>query len=105
MVSHVNKKDEVIKFVSDAQGKLVVLDFYAEWCGPCKRIAPVVEQLSTQYPDVKFAKIDVDQDSECSAHYKVNCMPTFVFFKNGTEVERFSGADETKLRSAITKYK
>ncbi|CAL8075444.1 unnamed protein product [Calicophoron daubneyi] len=104
MVSHVDKKEEVKKFIDEGKEKLVVLDFFATWCGPCRAIAPEVEELSKKYPNVKFGKVDVDVDEECSSEYKIECMPTFVFFKEGKEIERFSGADSAKLKAVIEKY-
>lgn len=64
-------------------GKMVVLDFYAEWCKPCEAMGPIIENLSDDYNEVVFAKIDVDVNRELAATYSVRNIPTLMFFKNG----------------------
>jgi thioredoxin 1 len=84
----------------------VVVDYYAQWCGPCKRFSPLYEKLSKEWPSVIFYKVDVDviELSETVSEQKVECMPTFVFYKNGKEVERLTGAcDERKFVSILQK--
>ncbi|XP_069486948.1 uncharacterized protein [Ambystoma mexicanum] len=78
---------------------LVVIDFTAVWCGPCKKIAPIFEALSTTYTDVIFLKVDVDCNEELVARYAVTAMPTFVFIKNCKEIDRMTGYDPTKLET------
>nr|2VIM_A Chain A, THIOREDOXIN [Fasciola hepatica]CAB65014.1 thioredoxin (TRX) [Fasciola hepatica] len=93
------------KLINENKGRLIVVDFFAQWCGPCRNIAPKVEALAKEIPEVEFAKVDVDQNEEAAAKYSVTAMPTFVFIKDGKEVDRFSGANETKLRETITRHK
>ncbi|XP_058804043.1 thioredoxin-2 [Phymastichus coffea] len=88
-----------------AGSKLVVIDFFATWCGPCKLIAPKLEELSQELTDVVFLKIDVDKLEDASQEYDISSMPTFVFIKNGAEVERFSGANIDKVKATINKLK
>jgi thioredoxin 1 len=71
----------------------VVIDFFATWCGPCKKIAPAFEQLATVYPSIVFLKVDVDESAELVDTYGVQAMPTFVFLKDGVVVKRIEGAD------------
>jgi thioredoxin 1 len=71
----------------------VVIDFFATWCGPCKKIAPAFEQLATVYPSIVFLKVDVDESAELVDKYGVQAMPTFVFVKDGIVVKRIEGAD------------
>jgi thioredoxin 1 len=71
----------------------VVIDFFATWCGPCKKIAPAFEQLANVYPTIVFLKVDVDESAELVDHYGVQAMPTFVFLKDGVVVKRIEGAD------------
>lgn len=87
-------------------GKLVVVDFYADWCGPCKMIAPKVEELSKldENKDVIFCKVNVDEAEEIAAKYGIEAMPTFLFFKN-TQVDSFKGADIDKLKQFVGKYR
>ncbi|MBD3233386.1 MAG: thioredoxin [candidate division Zixibacteria bacterium] len=83
-----NWDDEVLK--SDLP---VVIDFWAEWCGPCRMVAPIVEELSDEYNGkVKFGKLDVDNNSGTAARYGIRSIPTLLIFKNGDEVGRLIGA-------------
>ncbi|XP_071082719.1 thioredoxin-like [Haliotis cracherodii] len=82
-------------------GKLIVVDFFATWCGPCIHIAPVLESLSKKYPSVLFFKVDVDKNTETSEECDISCMPTFKYYKNGKEVDSLEGADEKTLESKI----
>lgn len=61
--------------------KYVFVDFHAQWCGPCKKIAPKIEQLSEQYKNICFCKVDVDQVPELSQQYSVSTLPTFIMFE------------------------
>lgn len=85
--------------------KLVVIDFFAEWCGPCKMIAPKLEEISSTMSDkVVVLKVDVDECEDVAMAYKISSMPTFVFIKNGKPVHQFSGANESTLRSTIADH-
>jgi len=98
-------KDGFDKFLADAGGKLVVVDFYADWCGPCRMMAPAVEKLAEEHSDVIFAKVNVDNEGEISESCGISAMPTFQFFKNGQKVHDFTGASEEKLKQGVTKFK
>lgn len=65
------------------QKRLVVLDFWAEWCGPCKMLAPVMEELSMEMPDVKFCKVNVDEEMQLAMDYRVAAIPMLLFFRDG----------------------
>ncbi|OBZ91875.1 Thioredoxin-like protein 1 [Choanephora cucurbitarum] len=98
-----------VQSVSDFQkllatDKLVVVDFYATWCGPCKMIAPFYAQLSTKYKQVVFAKVDVDQLKEVASACKVTSMPTFQFYKNGNKVAEMKGANPQQLEHYVKQH-
>ena len=71
----------------------VLLDLWAPWCGPCRMVAPVIEKLETQYEKkVKFCRLNVDENPQTAAKYRVMSIPTLMFFKNGEVVETVVGA-------------
>lgn len=73
----------------------LVVDFWAEWCGPCKMIAPVVEELSSEYSGkVNIGKMDVDDNNEIATRYGIRNIPTILFFKNGQLVDKQVGATQ-----------
>lgn len=70
----------------------VLVDFWAEWCGPCRMIAPVLEQIAEQYPDsIKITKLDVDHNPQTAGKFGVQSIPTMILFKDGKEVDRLIG--------------
>ena len=71
--------------------KVVVIDFWATWCGPCKMMAPVVEEVAKDYPDVKVCKVNVDEDPELSNAFKIVSIPTIVVIKNGEIIDSVVG--------------
>ncbi len=100
-VTDTNFQTEVLK--SD---KPVLLDFWAEWCGPCKMIAPVVEELAKEYDGkLKVGKVDVDSNQQTSMQYGVRSIPTLLIFKGGKVVDQLVGAVPKKvLAEKITKH-
>ncbi|MCS6902694.1 MAG: thioredoxin [Candidatus Bipolaricaulota bacterium] len=80
-----------------------LVDFYADWCGPCRAIAPIVEEIAHELAGrLKVAKLDVDQNQEIALKYGVQSIPTLILFKNGQEVERWIGyMSKSKLLSKI----
>ena len=74
-----------------SQGKLMMMDFWASWCGPCRMLGPVIEQLDNQYPDVVVGKVNVDDEQELAMRYGVMSIPTVIFFKDGKEIDRKVG--------------
>ncbi|XP_007424609.1 thioredoxin [Python bivittatus] len=105
MVKIVGDLTEFRTELSSAGSKLIVVDFSATWCGPCKMIKPFFHSMVEKYPDVIFIEIDVDDAQDVASHCDVKCMPTFQFYKNNEKVHEFSGANKEKLEEAIKKYK
>lgn len=71
---------------------LAAADFYSDSCVPCKRMSPVLAELEEEYTDIKLAKININFDAELAEKYDVRTVPTLIFFKNGIEADRISGA-------------
>jgi thioredoxin 1 len=71
---------------------IVVIDFWASWCGPCLRFAPVFEKVSERHPDVVFAKVDTDAEEQLSTQYQVSSIPTLVVYRDGIPVFGQPGA-------------
>ena len=83
----------------------VVVDFWAEWCGPCQMLGPVVEKLATEYKGrLKFAKVDVDANPQTPGSYGIRGIPTMIIFRGGEEVDRIVGyLPEDQLRAELEK--
>lgn len=86
--------------------KPVLVDFHADWCGPCKMMAPVIEQFSKEMGDnIRILKVDVDRNPKAAAVYQVRGVPTFILFKNGNIMWRQSGAIPLQtLRQAVNSH-
>lgn len=80
----------------------VVVDFFATWCGPCKMLGPVFEELSTEINDIKFIKVDIDEHEDLCRKYKVMSVPTLIVFDKGKELKRNIGfIPKDKLKEFI----
>lgn len=80
------------KEVSESKG-IVVVDFWAVWCGPCRIIAPTIEELAKEYAGkVKIGKLNTDENSEIAARYKIMGIPTIIFFRDGQKIDQVVGA-------------
>ena len=79
------------------------VDFFATWCPPCKRAAPVIGQLSLKYPGCAFAKVDVDKVRAVAQQQGISSMPTFKMFKNGVKTDEFSGFSEEKMKDMLVR--
>lgn len=79
-------------FLQDIAEGLVLADFYSDSCIPCKRMSPVLAELEEENPEVKLVKLNINFSAEAAAKYEVTSVPTLVFFRDGSEVQRISGA-------------
>ncbi|PGH04630.1 thioredoxin [Helicocarpus griseus UAMH5409] len=104
-IVRISSKDEFSKFLSSST--IVVADFYADWCGPCKVVAPIFEGLANRLArpnKVSFTKIDVDAHQELAAAYGITAMPTFLIFKNGNVAHSIRGANPQLLTSKVQEF-
>ncbi|NCO84859.1 MAG: thioredoxin [Candidatus Huberarchaeum crystalense] len=74
------------------ENNIVIVDFWAPWCGPCQMMAPIFEELSKKHEDWTFVKLNVDENNEKPSQYSVSGIPTFIIFKGGETVKRIVGA-------------
>ncbi|EDW03102.1 thioredoxin-2 [Drosophila grimshawi] len=102
MVYAVKDSNDLKTQLTNAGDKLVVVDFFATWCGPCRMISPKLEELAQQYTEqLVVLKVDVDECEDIAMEYNISSMPTFLFIKNSNKVEEFAGANATKLADTI----
>lgn len=85
-VTSKNFEQEVLK-----SEKTVLIDFYATWCGPCKMLSPIVEEIAEENEDIKVVKIDIDKEQDIAVEYEIMSIPTLVVIKDGQEVNRSVG--------------
>ena len=87
VITEVNFEDEVIR-----SEKPVILDFWATWCGPCRMVVPIVEEIARENPDIKVGKINVDENPELASQFQVMSIPSIFVLKNGKIVNQSIGA-------------
>ncbi|MFA5283534.1 MAG: thioredoxin [Bacilli bacterium] len=87
MILHLKNEnfDDLLK------GKDVLVDFFATWCGPCKMLSPIVEEVAEEHPEVLVIKVDVDEHNDLAAKFQIYAVPTLVFFKDGKIQNKSSG--------------
>ena len=86
-----------------ASSKLTIVDFFATWCGPCKAIAPKLEDLAESNPNIQVVKVDVDKLEDLSQEQGITAMPTFLFFKNGSKLDSIRGANIDSIKALVEK--
>ena len=88
MLKHINSVEE---FDSSIKEGVVLVDFFATWCGPCKMLSPVLEEVADEKPELTILKIDVDEVGQLAARYGIQAIPTLMLFKNGQRIETRMG--------------
>jgi thioredoxin 1 len=92
------------KDVLEHQG-VVLVDFYADWCGPCRMMGPIIDELSEEIKEVKFVKVNVDENSELASSHQIFSIPTLIIFKNGQVVGQFVGViGKENLKQELNKH-
>ena len=109
MPAAATRAGEVLKATSDTFDDLVIrsdvpvlVDFYADWCAPCRALSPKLHELAREVPDVRVVKVDIDQSRRLAAAYRVRSVPTLLVFKQGTETAQHRGAaDRAQLEQLL----
>jgi len=103
-VKELGEESQLAAELAGAGSKLVVVDFTASWCGPCKRIAPFFQDLASKYTGAVFLKIDVDVCPETASKHEVTAMPTFLLFRGGEKLAKVQGADQQALEAQVKQH-
>nr|CAD2176834.1 unnamed protein product [Meloidogyne enterolobii]CAD2180229.1 unnamed protein product [Meloidogyne enterolobii] len=104
-IKHPKSQEELNAILAEAGSKLVVIDFFATWCGPCRLMTPKFNKLADEFVDPIYVGIDVDEHEHIAANYEINVMPTFVFFKDGKKLTVIEGNNYEELRKTIESNK
>lgn len=94
--------EDLMMQIPDTQ--LVVLDCYASWCGPCKKMGPIFENIASHHPSVIFRKADVEKIPDIATEFNVTSMPTIIFLKDIRVIDKVSGPKESEIEDLIQKY-
>ncbi len=104
MIKHTNEVDFNKDIIEN--NKLVIIDFFATWCMPCKMLAPIFEDVSNKYSDLDFFKIDIDQNPTLVQKFNIDSVPTIIFIKNGKVINQEIGVrSESELSKIIDELK
>ena len=100
-----NLPEVASKFDEFISAGTVVVDFWATWCGPCRMLAPILDEVAAKMPEVKFGKVDVDSATDLAKRFKIMSIPNVCIFKDGELVDRIVGlCDENELAETIKKH-
>ena len=92
-------------FEQEIQNGVTLVDFYADWCGPCRMMEPIIHELADEMNEVKVAKIDIESAQRATASFQVTSIPTIIIFKDGQEVERLVGLkDKDTLKGILAGF-
>ncbi|KAI6163640.1 putative thioredoxin [Pisolithus thermaeus] len=99
MVETINSYEQFQELINGEEP--VVIDFYADWCGPCKAISPIFETLSKKFGTIKFRKVNTDEQEQISQEAGIRALPTFVVFQRGNKVQELVGANPNQLEAVV----
>ena len=88
-------------FEDGVKNGLVLVDFWAEWCGPCKALSPALESMADEFNQLTVAKVDVDSNPGVPGRFGIRGIPTVILFKDGTEVDKFVGNSPEQIREMV----
>jgi thioredoxin 1 len=101
----IDVKDDTLKEVLAQEG-IIVLDFWAPWCGPCRVLGPTIEQLAEANDDIQVGKVNVDENAKSAAEFGIRSIPTIIVFKDGEKVNQVSGTQSLEsLQKIVDKFK
>ena len=101
MIKHIENEAEFKEFIKEG---LVLIDFFATWCGPCKMLSPVIEQVEREKPELKVVKVDVDEAPAIAAEYGIQAIPTLFLVKDGKIVDKKMGyLNKNQLNDFVNK--
>jgi thioredoxin 1 len=96
-ITNQNFEEEVLQ-----SEKKVLIDFYADWCGPCKMMSPIIDKIAEEKTDIKVGKINIDENQNLAMEYNIMSIPTIALFKNGTVYKTFVGVtDKSEIMSSL----
>ncbi len=101
MIIPIKSREEFVQLKTTQS--IVVIDFYAQWCGPCKSLAPLFEDLSLSFPDIPFIKVDIDEFEDIAEAYKVSCVPTIIILFEGEPVKTVTGGSLNTIKEVKSK--
>lgn len=103
-VVQIDSKDNFDTLSKENTEKLVVVDFYADWCGPCKLLGPKLEEFAKEHEDVVFCKVNVDDVDDFATEHAIRALPTVMFFKGGKELKKVVGMKMPEIEEAISTH-
>jgi thioredoxin len=97
-----NSRSQARGSIQPEHGKITIVDFHADWCGPCRRISPILEKIAEGNSDITLRKINIDKQRDLAKEYNITAIPhIFIYDKQGGEVDNILGSDESRVRKAV----